>query len=770
MEFTESYFEDEVREGFYVPGMMKRAWAAQLEVFEAVKKVCERHQIQYFAEWGTMLGAVRHGGMIPWDDDLDICMKRKDYEKFLEIAADELPEGYWIMNYRTSNTDNMVSKIVNYPISLLQEKDLPRFHGYPYTACIDLFALDFLPRDPESQKALWELIKLVGELNYHVDKGDMDTAEIAYALHGVERICGISFDESKPLKRQLVRALEEVAARFEERDSDELTAISIYLENQSYRIPKSYYEESVEMPFENTKIRVPAEYDKLLKRKYGDYMKPVRAWDSHGYPAYKNVHETIKDQMKIEPFQYHFSKEEMEEVNKKRMPKIALKKQVQDFLPLFSEAHDEIRRKIENLQWDAAAGILGECQEVAIQIGNMVEEKLGQGNAMIGVFEQYCETVFQFFEKLTGDEDVFQEEISQFCENLSDYEQQFANCAEHDLEEKKEVVFVPYKSSYWGAMDSVWQEAMEDEGVEVYVIPAPYYYKDDLGKVKSGEPHYETDYPEYVTITSYEEYNFETHHPDVVVTQYPYDEYSYALTIHPFFYSTNLKKYTDQLVYIPPFVMDEIGPEDERGRVTLRYFCNMPGVVHADTVIVQSEQMKDVYVELLTEFAGEDTREIWENKILGLGLQVYEYEKKIGKDNIDIPDEWNSVLRKADGSWKKIFLYSTSASTLLQHGEQMIGKMKTVFELFQKNQEEIALIWRPDSKARDMLRRKHSVLWQRYRDLVQEYKESHIGIYDDSPERDRAVLLCDAGYGDGGDTLNACRANKKPVMIQNVLC
>ena len=120
MEFTESYFEDEVREGFYVPGMMKRAWAAQLEVFEAVKKVCERHQIQYFAEWGTMLGAVRHGGMIPWDDDLDICMKRKDYEKFLEIAADELPEGYWIMNYRTSNTDNMVSKIVNYPISLLQ--------------------------------------------------------------------------------------------------------------------------------------------------------------------------------------------------------------------------------------------------------------------------------------------------------------------------------------------------------------------------------------------------------------------------------------------------------------------------------------------------------------------------------------------------------------------------------------------------------------------------------------------------------------------------
>ncbi|MDO5402264.1 MAG: LicD family protein, partial [Eubacteriales bacterium] len=72
MEFPKSYFEDEVRDGFYVPAMMKRAWAAQLQVLEDVDKVCRDNDIQYFAEWGTLLGAVRHHGFIPWDDDMDI--------------------------------------------------------------------------------------------------------------------------------------------------------------------------------------------------------------------------------------------------------------------------------------------------------------------------------------------------------------------------------------------------------------------------------------------------------------------------------------------------------------------------------------------------------------------------------------------------------------------------------------------------------------------------------------------------------------------------
>ena len=97
MQFPHSYFEDEVKEGFYIPGMMKCAWAAQIEVLEDVNRVCKKNNISYFVTYGTLLGAVRHRGFIPWDDDIDICMPRSDYNRFMAIAKKELPEGYEIL-------------------------------------------------------------------------------------------------------------------------------------------------------------------------------------------------------------------------------------------------------------------------------------------------------------------------------------------------------------------------------------------------------------------------------------------------------------------------------------------------------------------------------------------------------------------------------------------------------------------------------------------------------------------------------------------------
>ena len=135
--------------------------------------------------------------------------------------------------------------------------------------------------------------------------------------------------------------------------------------------------------------------------------------------------------------------------------------------------------------------------------------------------------------------------------------------------------------------------------------------------------HYEGDrLPEYVPVTDYETYDFEGRHPDVIVIQNPYDECNYTISVPPAFYSRNLRLYTEQLVYIPYFVMDEIEDDDEKGLFNMRYFCTVPGVVCADKVVVQSEQMRKRYIEYLTAFAGEDTRQIWENKIFAKGGTV----------------------------------------------------------------------------------------------------------------------------------------------------
>nr|MCR5734504.1 LicD family protein [Lachnospiraceae bacterium] len=101
MEIDSGFYESEVRDGFYVPSIMKRSWGATLGVLNEIDKICKRHGLRWWMDWGSLLGLVRHGGFTPWDDDIDISMLRKDYDLFLEYAKDELPEDYYIANIYT---------------------------------------------------------------------------------------------------------------------------------------------------------------------------------------------------------------------------------------------------------------------------------------------------------------------------------------------------------------------------------------------------------------------------------------------------------------------------------------------------------------------------------------------------------------------------------------------------------------------------------------------------------------------------------------------
>ncbi len=637
MQFPDSYFEDEVREGFYISSLMKRAWAAQMEVLEAVRAICDAHHIRYFAEWGTLLGVVRHGGRIPWDDDIDICMLREDFDRFRSLADEELTGGCWFMDYRWNDDfDHPIGRIINSRVLVLEGERLEKYHGFPYVAGIDIYCMDDLPGNPVQEEEYFEQIRYVYTLIDEIRLGkegvlQTDPDELEQHIRRAEKWCDVCFDRSKPIKQQLYAVLEKkVAPMYASAGAQEIANLSMWRRNRNCRLPKECYRDRIWMPFEYMEMPVPVAYEEVLAKKYGaGWMVPVRAGSDHDYPTYEAQQEFLKQEDAGQLFEYQFSREEMEKTAAVRHPKETLQIKTMGFLGLFHEAHEEIRRFTAKGFWQQAMAILGECQNAAIELGTMIEEEKGEGTATVHVLEQYCETIFHLHQKMQeiptdAGADLSSEEL---LDTLSVSEKQLADCAGRELHEKKEVVFVPYKSSFWGAMESIWRAAVEDEETQVTVIPAPFYYKDAFGKAKSDEPHYETDYPPDVTVTSYEEYDFKKRYPDRIVIQCPYDEYNYGLTIHPFFYAKNLKQYTEQLVYIPPLVMDEISPEDDRARKMLKAFCNMPGVVHADTVIVQSEQMKEVYVELLTEFAGADTRQIWEKKILGLGSPLWDIRK-----------------------------------------------------------------------------------------------------------------------------------------------
>lgn len=786
MEFADSYFEDEVRDGYYIPSVMKKAWAAELEVLAAFQEVCEKHNINYYAEWGTLLGIIRHGGMIPWDDDLDVCMKSADFKKFMAVA-DELPDECYAMDYHVDDgTGNMVAKVSNSKVITIPQHVLEKYHGFPYVAGIDIFCLDFLPPDKEEEQAYRDLVShlcgVINEVTKERDGIQVDWDVINEYLRGIEDFFHIKFDRDKSIEIQLYDVLmDRLPSLYTEQEAKELTNLALWSSHEDYRLPKSCFVESVMVPFENMKIRVPIGYEELVQKKYGtDYMNPVRSGGSHDYPYFEKIEKMLKEKTSVEIFEYKFSSEEIEQVEREREEerqnkKESLQEKTKAFLPLFKEAHESLIGLLLEGQFQTAVELMGDCQNAAIELGTMIEQECGEGHVTVSLLENYCELLFEINQRIlqtVEEEKSFS--IDEVQQELVSFEGQLTTSIEQNLRGKREVVFVPYKPEQWVTMMPSWKKAMEAENTDVYVIPAPYYYKDGFGEIKLDEMQYECEgYPEEVMLTSYEEYNFQVHHPDTIVVQCPYDDFNYALSIHPFFYVSNLKKYTEQLVYIPGLLMDEVSAGDERMRKMLRYYCNMPGVVHADKVIVQSDQMRDVYIELLTAFAGEDTKLVWEQKIESSDVLLQDdplVRERRKREKLEVPQEWQSVLKTADGEWKKIILYTTSGGVIRMSGKKTVEKMRNVMKTFEENKDQVAVIWRPDPNVKNMIRKSDPGLWQEYRDFLQEYRQSGVGILDDTVTPQMAITLCDACYGDGGSIMNTCRERKKPVMIQNVEC
>ena len=444
----------------------------------------------------------------------------------------------------------------------------------------------------------------------------------------------------------------------------------------------------------------------------------------------------------------------------------AQKSQIEDFLHLLNRAHEGIKRSIETGQKDSALDLLSQCQDGAIQIGEMIESIEGEGFITVSYLEDYCESVYQIYESVRQNQ---KQNPNKIFKHLRTFLTQVKNSVKNDIKVRKEAVFLPYKASMWDSLESVFKAADEDPDCDAYVIPIPYFDKNPDGSFR--EEHYEGDlYPKDIPITRYEDYDFENRQPDLIFIHNPYDECNYVTSVHPFFYSKNLKQFTEQLVYIPYFILDEIDPENPQAVEGMKHFCTVPAVIYADKVIVQSEDMRKIYVNVMTEYAkgSKADRKYWEAKILGLGSPKVDKVLRTKKEELEIPEEWLKVIEKEDGSWKKVIFYNTSVTALLEHGEKMLVKMRDVFRVFRENVEEVALLWRPHPLIQATIESMRAELWEEYRELVKVYKEEGWGIYDDTADLDRAIALCDGYYGDHSSVVKLCQEAGKAVMVQNV--
>ncbi|MDE7331763.1 MAG: hypothetical protein K2O16_05900 [Lachnospiraceae bacterium] len=447
------------------------------------------------------------------------------------------------------------------------------------------------------------------------------------------------------------------------------------------------------------------------------------------------------------------------------------KKQAGEFMELLARAHEAVGKAVSTGKNYIAMELLEQCQEGAIQLGELVEKAEGEGCGMIPLLEDYCELVYQIYEEVRQGQGASADRIS---EDLQQSLIKIEKYLRDNIKIRTEIVFLPYKASMWDSLESVWKAAEEDPDCDAYVIPIPYFDKNPDGSLR--EAHYEGDlYPEYVPVTDYNDYNFDVRRPDMIYIHNPYDECNHVTSVHPFFYSKNLRNYTDKLIYIPYFVLGEIEPDNQAAIEGMKHFCFTPGTIYANQVVVQSENMRQIYINEYIKAAkevglsGEHTdRKFLEKKFLGTGSPKIDKILNTKKEDMEIPAEWLKIIKKPDGTWKKIVFYNTSVGALLQHSEKMIKKMESVFVIFKENKDKVALLWRPHPLIQATIESMRPQLWVAYRELKDRYIEEGWGIYDDTSDVDRAVVLSDAYYGDGSSVIQLCQKAGMPVMVQNV--
>ena len=218
---------------------LRPLWDAVLDIYKEMYKICERHNLRLYVAFGTALGAVRHHGFIPWDDDFDIFMPRPDYEKFINYAKDELPS---YLKWQSFETDPKCSRIFGKVYDMRAEKvsDVSAASNLILKEGIfvDCFPMDGLP----STKAGVFLWNVVRSFLRRVVKADSVTLQKFITL--------LDYDRSKNVGWCL----------------------------SPFRFPRYIYRRSWfgvarMMPFENLEVPVPELVEEHLQATYGDFLK-----------------------------------------------------------------------------------------------------------------------------------------------------------------------------------------------------------------------------------------------------------------------------------------------------------------------------------------------------------------------------------------------------------------------------------------------------------------------------------------------------------------
>lgn len=260
-----------------IKGLTRLIQILELEILKEFQRICEENHLRYFAISGTCLGAIRHNGFIPWDDDIDVAMPFEDYVKFIEIAKNGLNSPYELFNPKDHRSCGFTFlKIHNSETTFVEKVREPYPDSY-FGVFIDIMPIFGLPKDEFKKK------KVLIETGILIRKSRISGIPFSDATTWWQRALWLTSWKSK-LSNDFACYLNRLMEIGAENSFDEANEILFawrtkkYDKFNTYRgaertFDKSYFDGYLDMPFEDITIRVPKEYDLYLTKDFHDYMK-----------------------------------------------------------------------------------------------------------------------------------------------------------------------------------------------------------------------------------------------------------------------------------------------------------------------------------------------------------------------------------------------------------------------------------------------------------------------------------------------------------------
>ena len=270
--------EQEIRLGYVISAEMKAVWKVILDIVEEIVRICDKHGLRYSLAGGNLLGAIRHKGFIPWDDDFDIDMEREDYDRFLAVAEKELK---YPLVLQTPLTDPErcfgFAQIRNCETTAIETVWVENKWRFNMGIGVDIFPIDGVPEEGSKEyRRLKRAYRFTqGVMNWRFSRTAHGCRSVlkhlaAMALYGI--IGG----------RRLFLMRERAFARNRIRDCEMCGEISYRFEKTDAMWPSKCYESYREVPYEYLSLKMLGGYDEYLTAMYGDWRTPRQGAGFHG--------------------------------------------------------------------------------------------------------------------------------------------------------------------------------------------------------------------------------------------------------------------------------------------------------------------------------------------------------------------------------------------------------------------------------------------------------------------------------------------------------